>query len=220
MSDNALVTTDTPAYTAEMATEDYNKINYEPVFPTLTLSVKLKVPTDKMASELIALAGDVQNYEGGYTTFFNGQSIDHISGVKELKEAIYGVACAFGRELKYECNYEKCSIQLWANVMRKGNYHAPHHHARSIFSGTFYAQTDDQMSPFVMINPTRDNRMHEPVIRNEDVGPFTSETLMIKPKVGTMNMWPSWLYHYVPSMAVDGPRVSLSFNVDFLPPGT
>ena len=220
MSDGELVTTDTPSYTAEISAEEFNKINYEPVFPTLSLSVKLKLPVDKMASELIALAGDVQNYEGGYTTFFNGQSIDHITGMRELKEAIYGVACAYGRELKYECNYDKCSIQVWANVMRKGNYHPPHNHARSIFSGTFYAQCDEDMSPFIMFNPTKDMRMHEPAIRPEDVGPFTSETLMIKTKTGTMNMWPSWLYHHVPPMRVDGPRVSLSFNVDFLPPGT
>jgi len=217
MSENALVPAETASYTA--ATTEFNKLNYQPIFPTLITTVKLDLPVAEMKAGLLQLAGESQNYEGGFTTFFNNQELDHVTGIKALKEAIYGVACAFGRELKYECNYEKCSVQMWVNVMRKGGIHPPHNHARSIFSGTFYVEVDDTMSPFAFINPTKDLRMHDPLVRLEDAGPFTSEQMIIKPEIGSMSMWPSWLYHYVPQMQVDGPRVSLSFNVDFLPPG-
>lgn len=217
MSENALTTTESTSYTGDNT--EYNKLNYQPVFPVLTTSVKLDLPIAEMKTGLLQLAGDTKNYEGGFTTFFNNQSLDHIQGIKELKEAIYGIACAFGRELKFECNYEKSAIQLWVNVMRKGNYHPPHNHARSIFSGTFYVDTDESMSPIVFVNPTKDYRFHEPMIRPQDVGPFTSETMMMKPEKGSLLMWPSWLYHFVPEMNVEGPRVSLSFSVDFLPPG-
>ncbi len=217
MSDNALVTTDA-SYSGQDPTE-FNKISYNPIFPILTGSVKLDLPIAEMKAGLLNLAGDQKNYEGGFTTFFNNQDLDHITGIKQLKEAIYGVSCAVGRELKFECSYEKASIQLWVNVMRKGCYHPPHHHARSVFSGTFYVECDETMSPFAFINPTRDLRNHEPAIRPQDAGPFTSEIMMIKPQVGMLNIWPSWIHHYVPEMKVDGPRISLSFNVDFLPPG-
>lgn len=217
MSENALTTTEI-SYTAP-DTSEFNKLNYTPIFPVLTTSVKLDLPIAEMKAGLLSLAAGQKNYEGGFTTFFNNQDLDHITGIKQLKEAIYGVSCAFGRELKYECNYDKCSIQLWVNVMRKGCYHPPHHHARSVFSGTFYVECNDSMSPFAFINPTRDFRNHDPIVRPQDAGPFTSETMMIKPVVGTMNVWPSWLHHFVPEMTVDGPRVSLSFNVDFLPAG-
>lgn len=217
MSENALVPTE-GSYTGGNESE-FNKLNYSPIFPILTTTVKLDLPVAEMKAGVLSLAKDQKNYEGGYTTFFNGQDLDHINGIKQLKEAIYGIACAFGRELKYEANYEKCSIQIWANVMRKGCYHPPHHHSRAVFSGTFYIECDDTMSPFIFVNPTRDMRNHDPVVRPQDAGPFTSETMVIKPQVGTLNMWPSWLHHFVPEMAVDGPRISLSFNVDFLPPG-
>lgn len=217
MSDNALVTTNAASYTAD--TSEFNKLNYQPIFPTLITTVKLDLPLAEMKAGLLQLAGDSKNYEGGFTTFFNRQDLDHVTGIKALKEAIYGVACAFGRELKYECNYDKCSIQLWVNVMRKGCYHPPHNHARSTFSGTFYAEVSDEMSPFIFFNPTKDFRMHDPVVRPEDAGPFTSEQMIMKPQTGSMSMWPSWLYHHVPQMQVEGPRISLSFNVDFLPPG-
>ena len=217
MSDNALVTTNAASYTAD--TSEFNKLNYQPIFPTLITTVKLDLPLAEMKAGLLQLAGDSKNYEGGFTTFFNRQDLDHVTGIKALKEAIYGVACAFGRELKYECNYDKCSIQLWVNVMRKGCYHPPHNHARSTFSGTFYAEVSDEMSPFIFFNPTKDFRMHDPVVRPEDASPFTSEQMIMKPQTGSMSMWPSWLYHHVPQMQVEGPRISLSFNVDFLPPG-
>ena len=217
MSENALVAAES-SYTASSDVE-INKLNYTPVFPILTTSVKLDLPVAEMKAGLLNLAGDQKNYEGGFTTFYNNQDLEHITGIKLLKEAIYGIACAFGRELKYETNYDKCSIQIWANIMRKGCYHPPHHHGRAVFSGTYYVECDDTMSPFMFINPTRDMRNHDPVVRPQDAGPFTSETMMVKPQVGTLNMWPSWLHHFVPEMAVDGPRISLSFNVDFLPPG-
>jgi len=217
MSENALVTTDPVSYTA--GTTEFNKLNYQPIFPTLITSVRIDIPIAEMNAGILQLAGQSSNYEGGFTTFFNRQDLDHITGIKALKEAIYGVACTFGRELKYETNYDKCSIQLWVNVMRTGGHHPPHNHSRAIFSGTFYSEVNDTMSPLILINPTKDFRMHDPVIRPEDAGPFTSEQMIIKPEKGVMNMWPAWLYHHVPVMKVNGPRISLSFNVDFLPPG-
>lgn len=196
-----------------------NVINYNPVFPVMTSNVILDLPVEDMSHDILQLATDIKNYEGGFTTYFNKQNIDSVRGVKELKEAIYGVCCAVGRELKYEMQYEKCSIELWASVMRRGGYHPPHAHPRSTFSGTFYARVDDKMSPLVMMNPTTPFRSHDHVIRPQDVGPFTSDTLMLKPAVNTMFIWPSWMHHFVPEMTESGPRISLSFNVDFLPPG-
>lgn len=196
-----------------------NVINYTPVFPVMTASVLLDLPVEDMIQDVLQLATDTKNYEGGYTTFFNKQNIDLVRGVKELKEAIYGVTCAFGRELKYEMNYDKCSIELWVSVMRRGGYHPPHNHPRSTFSGTFYARVDDKMSPLVMMNPTSSLRMHDHYIRPQDAGAFTSEAMTVKPVNNTMHIWPSWMSHYVPEMVESGPRIAFSFNVDFLPPG-
>lgn len=196
-----------------------NELQYNPIFPVLTLKVKLALPVEQMEEDILKIAGDQKNYEGGFTTFFNEQALDAVRGITELKQAIYGVSCAYGRELKYETDYDKCAIHLWANVYRKGGYHPPHIHNRSIFSGTFYVRNDENSSPIVMLNPTWDRRMHDPFVRLEDQTAFTSEQLIIKTQPNEMLMWPSWLHHHVPEMQEDGPRISLSFNVDFLPPG-
>lgn len=207
--------------TTEQATEQSqtNVINYNPVFPTLTASVLLDLPVENMIEDLLKLDVNTDNYSGGWTTYFSNQNIDNVRGAKELKEAIYGVSCAFAREMKYEVNYDKCSIRVWANVMRKGGYHVAHDHKQATISGTFYARVEDDMSPLVFKNPTSIYRAKEPFIRPEDMTAFTSENLVVVPKVNTMVLWPSWMSHEVLEMKVPGPRISFSFNVDFLPPG-
>lgn len=214
---NEVVTTEQPVDVS--ATKQVNTINYNPVFPIMTANVLLDLPVEDMSDDILKLAVDTRNYSGGYTTFFNGQNIDEVRGVKALKEAIYGISCAFGREMKYEVNYDKCSIQVWANVMRKGGYHAMHSNNRSMLSGTFHARIDDKMSPLVLKNPTQSLRAKEPYVRPQDMSAFTSETLCVKPEVNTLHIWPAWMEHEVPEMTESGPRITFSFSVDFLPPG-
>jgi uncharacterized protein (TIGR02466 family) len=197
-----------------------NTIFYNPVFPIMTASINLDLPVEDMASGIYQLASDIKNYEGGYTTFHNGQSIDHIRGIPELKEAIYGVVMSFTRELKVEVNPNKCSIQLWASVIRRDGHHGVHHHPRSMYSGTFYVNVNENSSPLVLMNPTMQMRVHDPVpSRPQDLGPFTSESLAIKPKNNQLILWPSWLMHHVPVHTDSAPRVAISFNVDFAPNG-
>jgi uncharacterized protein (TIGR02466 family) len=196
-----------------------DQLHYSPIFPTFSCSLKLDLPVKDMKEEILSLAGDQKNYEGGFTTFYERQNLDNITGIKQLKEIIYNTGSFIAREFKYKCNYERCSINLWANVMRKGDYHSSHNHPRSTFSGTFYVECNNEMSSFVFLNPTLDFRNHDPIVMPEDINLFTAESILVKPEIGQMNIWPSWIHHYVPEMTVDGPRISISFNIDFLPLG-
>ena len=211
----------TEVATTEQPTENQkNVIRYNPIFPALMLEVDLELPIADMTKDMVKLANGRTNYHGGFTTYFDSPNvIETVRGVAELKQAIYGVATNFGRELKFEANYDKCSIHLWGSVYNKGGYHPPHNHPRSVFSGTFYASIADDMSPLIIMNPTAPFRGHEPAFRPQDATAFTAESMVVKPKANQMLMWPSWLYHHVPEMTVKGPRVAFSFNVDFLPPG-
>lgn len=197
-----------------------NTVFYNPVFPVMTATVNLDLPVEDMASGIYQLASDIKNYEGGYTTFYNGQSIEHVKGIPELKEAIYGIVMSFTRELKVEVNPNKCSIQLWASVIRRDGHHGMHCHPRSMYSGTFYVNVNEKSAPLVLMNPTQQFRMHDPQpSRPQDLGPFTSESMAIQPKNNQLVMWPSWMMHHVPVHSDSAPRVAISFNVDFAPNG-
>lgn len=197
-----------------------NVINYNPVFPTLIAQVKLDLPVHDMAADLMHYANGRDNYDGGFTTYFDKSSIDHLRGVSKLKEAIYGVSASFMKEMKYVVNLDKCSIQLWVNVMRKDGFHGIHNHPRSVLSGTYYVQTSEDSAPIIFENPTNIYRGHDCVVEKpEDFSPYTSPLLAINAQPNTMLIWPSWLYHHVPRHNSSIPRISMSFNVDYLPVG-
>lgn len=213
------VPAETGSYTGPAPDPDLNKISYNPVFPILTAKVKLNLPVADMCTDIMRMASKTKNYEGGFTTLINNVSIDNVRGISDLKQAIYGVTTSFGRELKYECDYDKCAIRVWATVMRRGGYDVTHSFSRSIFSGVFFAKAVEKSSPIVLSNPTTVYRSHEPPVRNEDKGPFTSENLMLPPEENHMVIWPSWMNHFVPEMQDAGPRITIGFTVDFLLPG-
>lgn len=219
---NELVLPEDPAPGTSIVGEtdkDGNKlVNFIPVFPILTGSVRLpEIDLQAMARKTLELVGDRVNYEGGWTSYFAPQTdIRVIPGMDDLAQAALGVSAAMARELKMDVQPEKSILQMWVSVIRKGGHHGIHAHARSTFSGTFYVQCDERSAPLMLMNPTRSLRHHEPrPSRAEDFGPFTSEQFTIKPEPGMMNVWPSWMEHHVLRHDDDRPRISVSFNVDY-----
>lgn len=198
---------------------EVNVINYNPIFPTLTAVVNLDLPVEDMARGLWELAGDKENCDGGYTTFMTGQSIEHIRGYDLAKQAVYGIACAFGREQKFEVNYDKAAVHIWANVMRRGGSQPPMSHTGSFFTGVINVSVAEDDSPLLLSNPTQIYRGHEGYIRPADYGPFTAPSMSVKNANNQLVIWPSWMQYAFPKMNTSGPRVSLGFTVDFLPPG-
>jgi len=130
MMSNEVVTTERP----EMQP---NVINYNPIFPILTGNVLLDLPITNMEEDILKFVNNQSNCPGGYSSLFSSQSIENVQGVSALRDAIYGISCAFGRELKYEINYDKSFINVWFDVMRRSNYHVAHNQPRSVFTGTF-----------------------------------------------------------------------------------
>lgn len=194
-------------------------INYNPIFPILTCEVELDLPLDLINADALKLAGDAKNYEGGFTTFFDRPEVEKITHMNGLRQSIYSVAVHYANEADYQLNLEKCSVDLWVNVMRKGGYHPPHIHPRSTFSGTFYSLVSEATSPLILLNPTNPFRMHDPQPKQNKQSPFSAENYMLRPKQGYLYLWPSWIEHFVPEMGAEEDRISFSFNVDFLPLG-
>jgi len=199
--------------------ESQRTINYNPIFPVLTCEVELDLPLDLINTGALQLAGNQKNYEGGFTTYYNRPDVDKISHMNGLRQAIYSVAVHYADEADYELNKDKCSVDLWVNVMKQGGYQPQHNHPRSTFSGVFYSLVSEKTSPLVFLNPTNLLRMHDPQPKQNQQTPFTAGNYMLQPKQGFLYLWPSWLEHFVPEMETDQDRISFSFNIDFLPLG-
>jgi uncharacterized protein (TIGR02466 family) len=129
--------------------------------------------------------------------------------------------------LDYPLNW---SLQGWANVNRRGDYHDPHNHPHAYLSGTYYVDVPaaGQSLP--------DNRpdVRPGAISFYDPRGFANMTAIRgdrqieaefthRPQAGEVLLWPAFLLHFVHPNLADEKRVSISFNAtlkwsdDYLP---
>ena len=106
----------------------------------------------------------------------------------------------------------------WVNVCERTNGHGLHNHERAVFSGVYYASTgkasggeesvEDVDEPGdLLIRVTAGG--FDPLAKGAS-GYCTY--MCVKPKVGRLVIFPSWVLHGVLASAGDAPRVSYAFN--------
>jgi uncharacterized protein (TIGR02466 family) len=111
------------------------------------------------------------------------------------------------------------TIAAWPNINRLGDYHAPHNHAWSYLSGTYYVKVPE---PAEGADPT--GRASSAGISFYD--PRTSVNMLaadgealgrsefpVRPSAGTMLMWDSSITHSVHPNLAEDTRISISFNI-------
>jgi uncharacterized protein (TIGR02466 family) len=120
-------------------------------------------------------------------------------------------ALEFANECAFDLKRRPRLDSLWANLLKAGGHHSGHVHPNSIISGTLYVEVpagsgairfEDPRSPLMMAAPPRDKDAPE------ELQPFVS----VKPGLGLLLMWESWLRHEVLPGGGKGERLSISFN--------
>ena len=111
------------------------------------------------------------------------------------------------------------SVQAWANVNSKGDYHNLHNHPHAWLSGTYYLSVPKQPQSDELrddINPGAisfyDPRGSANMSALRDDGQFDPEYRRL-PEAGELFLWPAFLHHFVHPNLADDQRISLSFNV-------
>lgn len=194
-----------------------NVIMYNPAFPTLMAEIELTdIPIEELTEDLLRQSGGQENYEGGWTTYFSQEKLNHIRGFDKVAQAAVGVSVSYAKEMKWNVKPEDARLFIWANVMYKKGIHPIHRHPLASVSGTFYVKCNEKSAPIQFYSPMAPLRMHEPRPAPADQGPFTSDTLTLSPKPSTMLVWPAWLEHSVLQHQDNEARISISFNVDFV----
>ena len=155
---------------------------------------------------------------------------DH-PAVQWLKDCVNKTVIDYLREagLDYPINW---SLQAWANINRQGDYHDLHNHPHAYLSGTYYVQMPEGAAA---IGSRRDLRsgcitFYDPrgaVNMTAIKGDSNIEAeYTVRPKAGTILLWPAFLHHFVHPNLTEEDRVSISFNVvlkwsdDYLPKQT
>ena len=130
----------------------------------------------------------------------------------DLVKALDTRVADFAKDLAFDLGDKALLLEdIWINILPEGGIHTGHIHPHSVISGTTYVampkgasalKLEDPRLPFMMTAPPRSNDAPE------DLRQF----IYIKPEVGDVLLWDSWLRHEVPMNMSEEDRVSVSFN--------
>lgn len=114
----------------------------------------------------------------------------------------------------------KISFSAWANVNQRNQYNKMHNHPGFHWSGVYYVNMggeEDDVSESGKIE-FQDPRSSASMIPMPGT-PF-GQTMSLKPKAGSLLIFPSFLYHAVTPYMGDGERISIAFNALLQPDET
>lgn len=149
----------------------------------------------------------------GYTSY---SSLDDLPWrfpiFADLVRSLDAHVAAFARHLHFELGDKALALDsIWINVLPEGGIHTAHIHPHSVISGTTYVALPDGTSPIRFEDPRLAMMMAAPGRAKdapEDLRPF----VYVRPKIGDVLLWESWLRHEVPMNMAEAERVSVSFN--------
>ena len=103
--------------------------------------------------------------------------------------------------------------QSWINFNPKGSHHHEHYHPNSLISGVFALQNESNV-PIVLSRPTPtkifDNLLT--IYDYAEPNEFNSAKVHVSLPTGSLILFPSKLFHQVPTNNDDQERITLAFN--------
>jgi len=103
--------------------------------------------------------------------------------------------------------------ESWLNVATKGDYQEYHCHTDSVISGVFYIDVPIGSPPIIFKNIHSQFDMC--TLRYRTLGPINYAHCNYQPEDNKLILFRSYLPHMVPTMSVDGLRISMSFNIKY-----
>lgn len=226
---------DQPAKARPMPFPGFDRDGFADLWPTTIL--RRCLPGHDVANtelQRLILAMEAEKAEAGRLDFTTDYRSDNLlaadnPAVGWLRDCINKTAIDYLKHtgLDYPVNW---SLQGWANVNRRGDYHDPHNHPHAYLSGTYYVtvpeteQTLPENRPDVrpgaisFYDPRASANMTAIRGDRQIEAEFTH-----RPEAGDILLWPAFLMHFVHPNFSDEKRVSISFNAtlkwsdDYLP---
>ncbi|MGB4828215.1 MAG: 2OG-Fe(II) oxygenase family protein [Paracoccaceae bacterium] len=161
-------------------------------------------------------AGQEWCEENGYPGYTSYSSLDDLPWrfpiFADLQKALDKHVAAFCDDLGFDLDGKKLKLNaLWINILPEGGTHASHIHPHSVISGTTYVAMPEGTSALKLEDPRLPMMMMAPLTR-KDAGQELQRFVYVKPVVGDVLLWESWLRHEVPMNMSEEERISVSFN--------
>ena len=158
-----------------------------------------------------------ENYRHGYTSYGSVDRLYDISSTfMQLRDLITQQLKRYLKVLEVKATTKDLYMSsMWVNIMPPGSYHTMHIHPFSVISGTYYLQVSPETSPLKLEDPRLYHMMNAPLMR-DSARAQQQRFYRVYPKVGEVVFFESWLNHEVPENTAKTPRISISFNYDWL----
>ncbi|MDU8928577.1 2OG-Fe(II) oxygenase family protein [Alisedimentitalea sp. MJ-SS2] len=161
-------------------------------------------------------AGQLWCDENGYPGYTSYASLTDLPWrfpiFADIVEALDAHVASFAEDLEFNLDDRKLVLEdLWINILPPGGTHSSHLHPHSVISGTTYVNMPEGASALKLEDP-RSGRMMASPARLKDAREELQTFVYVKPAVGDVLLWESWLRHEVPLNMADEERVSVSFN--------
>jgi uncharacterized protein (TIGR02466 family) len=184
-------------------------------------SVGASIDADELVNTCYSIAQDDEagqdwceaNDFPGYTSY---ASLDDLPWrfpiFKGIVDALDKHVAAFAKDAQYDLGDRELKLNsLWINILPEGGIHTGHIHPHSVISGTTYVSMPDGASAIKFEDPRLPMMMAAPP-RDADARPELRTFHYVKPSVGDVLLWESYLRHEVPMNLAEEERISVSFN--------
>lgn len=190
------------------------RMHFSGVWPTLLIQ-RVLPDHEQPTAELAAYIVRQERVETDLTARFSEQRFfaADLAAVRWLKDHIEQTATAFLQQVGVDRPIA-WTLMGWYNTNRYGDHHGPHTHPGAYLSGTYYvcvpsAGTEDAKSGCISFFDPRGGANMVTVGGEPDA----RSSYTVRPRAGTLLMWPSPLQHQVHPNLSREPRVSISFNL-------
>jgi len=185
---------------------------------------KKKVSYDELRDTCIAIAEDDEagqewcEREGypGYTSYASLDDLPWRAPIfGDLERTLDKHVAAFCEALGFDLQGKKLKCNaFWINILPEGGMHSSHIHPHSVISGTTYVAMPEGTSALKLEDPRLAMMMLSP-LRKKDAPQELQPFVYVKPEVGELLLWESWLRHEVPMNMSQEERISVSFNYNW-----
>lgn len=162
------------------------------------------------------IAGQNWCEENGYPGYTSYASLTDLPWrfpvFAEIVAALDAHVAAFAKDLEFDLDDRELRLEdIWINILPEGGMHASHIHPHSVISGTTYVAMPEGASALKLEDP-RSARMMAAPARQKTARRDMQSFVYVRPKVGDVLLWESWLRHEVPMNMSEEDRISVSFN--------
>jgi uncharacterized protein (TIGR02466 family) len=206
--------------------EDHIMPNISSLFVTRLYRAALSefgtpVDADELENSCLSIAEDDEagqdwceaNDFAGYTSYASLTDLAWRFPIfKDITESLDQHVAAFAADLQFDLDDRKLVLEdLWINILPEGGAHSAHIHPHSVISGTTYVAMPEGASALKLEDPRHAMMMAAPP-RIKDARTEMKSFVYVKPEVGDVLLWESWLRHEVPMNMSEDHRISVSFN--------